>query len=280
MAVRIRLARRGRKKRPFYHIIVADSRSPRDGRFIQKIGSYNPMTKPATIELDVDLAYDWLMKGAQPSDTARAILRYKGVLYKKHLLRGVTKGVMTEEEALAKWEAWIQNKEAQIAKQRANTKAEKEALLQKVSGELPVDIPKLDQDEEVVEAKPEVKKEAPKETKKDAPSKAEPSDEVAIKEEPVAEVTTEPTQEESAPAEEPEAKTIEETQVKEEDTKPDSKPEAKQIKEVEVEEVKEEEKPKGTSEESKSEAEKVSETKEEVEAEEPEQSKEQAGEKE
>lgn len=280
MAVRIRLARRGRKKRPFYHIIVADSRSPRDGRFIQKIGSYNPMTKPATIELDVDLAYDWLMKGAQPSDTARAILRYKGVLYKKHLLRGVTKGVMTEEEALAKWEAWIQNKEAQIAKQRANTKAEKEALLQKVSGELPVDIPKLDQDEEVVEAKPEVKKEAPKETKKDAPSKAEPSDEVAIKEEPVAEVTTEPTQEESAPAEEPEAKTIEETQVKEEDAKPDSKPEAKQIKEVEVEEVKEEEKPKGTSEESKSEAEKVSETKEEVEAEEPEQSKEQAGEKE
>jgi small subunit ribosomal protein S16 len=151
MAVRIRLARRGRKKKPFYHIIIADSRAPRDGRFIEKIGSYNPMTKPATIELDVDLAYAWLMKGAQPSDTARAILRYKGVLYKKHLLRGVSKGVMTEEEALAKWEVWIQNKEAQVAKERDKTQAERAALLKKVSGEIPAEVQQGGGVEEVVE---------------------------------------------------------------------------------------------------------------------------------
>ena len=89
MAVKIRLQRKGRRKRPFYHIVVADARAPRDGRFIEKLGTYNPMTSPATIDLDRDAAFEWLMKGAQPTDTARAILRFKGVLYKKHLDRGV-----------------------------------------------------------------------------------------------------------------------------------------------------------------------------------------------
>ncbi|MDH3651908.1 MAG: 30S ribosomal protein S16, partial [Saprospiraceae bacterium] len=86
MPVKIRLQRRGRKKRPFYHIIIADSRAPRDGRFIESIGTYDPMTRPATINLDREKAYDWLMKGAQPTETMRAILRFKGVLYKKHLM--------------------------------------------------------------------------------------------------------------------------------------------------------------------------------------------------
>ena len=99
MAVKLRLQRHGRKQRPFYHIVVADSRAPRDGRFIEKIGTYNPMTKPATINLDRDAAFEWLMKGAQPTDTVRAMLRFKGVLYKKHLQRGVAKGAMTQEEA-------------------------------------------------------------------------------------------------------------------------------------------------------------------------------------
>ncbi|MEO1714380.1 MAG: 30S ribosomal protein S16, partial [Bacteroidota bacterium] len=99
MPVKIRLQRRGRKKAPFYHIVVADSRAPRDGKFIEKVGTYNPLTKPATIDLDRDLAFDWLMKGAQPTDTVRAILRFKGVLYKKHLYRGVKKGALTQEEA-------------------------------------------------------------------------------------------------------------------------------------------------------------------------------------
>ena len=99
MAVKIRLQRKGRKKAPFYHIVIADSRSPRDGRFIEKIGIYNPITKPATVEIDRDKAFEWLMKGAQPTDTLNAILRYKGVLYRKHLSRGVSKGALTQEKA-------------------------------------------------------------------------------------------------------------------------------------------------------------------------------------
>jgi ribosomal protein S16 len=104
MAVKIRLQRMGRKKRPFYQIVVADSRSPRDGRFIDNLGSYNPMTKPATIDIDRDRAFDWLTKGAQPTDTVRAILRFKGVYYRKHLMRGVAKGSMTVEEAMTFFE--------------------------------------------------------------------------------------------------------------------------------------------------------------------------------
>ena len=96
MAVKIRLARKGRKKLAFYHIVVADSRSPRDGRYIEKIGSYNPVTDPATIDIDFNKALDWLQKGAQPTDTCRAILSYKGVMFKKHLLDGVKKKAFSE----------------------------------------------------------------------------------------------------------------------------------------------------------------------------------------
>ena len=116
MSVKIRLQRRGRKKAPFYHIVVADARAPRDGRFIEKLGTYNPMTKPASIDLDRDKALDWLMKGAQPTDTAKAILRYKGVLHKKHLLRGVKKGAFTQEQAEEMFTKWLSGKESQIAK--------------------------------------------------------------------------------------------------------------------------------------------------------------------
>ena len=107
MAVKIRLQRKGRKKAPFYHIVIADSRSPRDGKFIEKIGSYNPTSRPAVIEIDRDKAFDWLMKGAQPTDTVNAILRYKGVLYRKHLQRGVSKGALTPEKALEMYNSWI-----------------------------------------------------------------------------------------------------------------------------------------------------------------------------
>lgn len=124
MPVKIRLARRGRRKQPYYHIIVADSRAPRDGKFIEKIGSYNPMTKPATIELDRERAYDWLTKGAQPTDTARAILRFKGVMYKKHLQRGVTKGAMSQEDADKLYQEFIDTKEAKVAARFEQTRAE------------------------------------------------------------------------------------------------------------------------------------------------------------
>lgn len=134
MSVKIRLQRKGRKKAPFYHIVIADARAPRDGRFIEKIGTYNPMTKPATIDLDREKAFDWLMKGAQPTDTARAILRFKGVYYRKHLMRGVKKGALTEEQAMVKYDEWIQAKEEKIAARFAQTAAEKAAFLAMVDG--------------------------------------------------------------------------------------------------------------------------------------------------
>ncbi|MBK7007410.1 MAG: 30S ribosomal protein S16 [Saprospiraceae bacterium] len=138
MAVKIRLARRGRKKNPFYHIVVANSRSPRDGKFIESIGSYNPLTVPATIELDREKAYDWLTKGAQPTDTVAAILRFKGVLLKKHLQNGVKKGAISQEQADAKLAAWIDAKEAKIQSRVDKTKAEKADFNKMVSGEMKV----------------------------------------------------------------------------------------------------------------------------------------------
>jgi small subunit ribosomal protein S16 len=120
MAVRIRLARKGRKKLAYYHIVVADSRSPRDGRYIEKIGMYNPITDPATIELDFNKALDWLQNGAQPTDTCRAILSYKGVLLKKHLLEGVKKGAFDETEAERRFNEWIKQNEEKIDSKKSN----------------------------------------------------------------------------------------------------------------------------------------------------------------
>ncbi|HOI31520.1 MAG: 30S ribosomal protein S16 [Bacteroidales bacterium] len=126
MPARIRLQRHGKKGRPFYHIVIADGRAPRDGRFIEKIGTYNPITNPAEIILDFDKALTWLQNGAQPSDTARAILSYKGVIYKSHLLKGVKKGALTEEQAEVKFQNWLKEKEAKIeAKRRGLTDAER-----------------------------------------------------------------------------------------------------------------------------------------------------------
>lgn len=115
MAVKIRLARRGRKKRAMYDVVIADARAPRDGRFIEKIGTYNPNVDPAAINIDNDKAFDWVMKGAQPTDTVRAMLSYRGVMFRKHLQGGVTKGAITQEEADKKLEAWLEGKNAQIS---------------------------------------------------------------------------------------------------------------------------------------------------------------------
>ncbi len=119
MAVKIRLARHGKKNFAFFHIVVADSRAPRDGRFIERIGSYNPNTNPATIELDNEKALTWINNGAQPSDTCRRILSYKGVLLKKHLLEGVKKGALTQEVADAKWGAWMAEKESKVSAKKS-----------------------------------------------------------------------------------------------------------------------------------------------------------------
>ena len=114
MATKIRLQRHGKKGKPFYYVVVADSRAPRDGKFIERLGSYNPNTNPATIEINFEKALSWINNGAQPTDTARAILSYKGVLYKKHLEGGVKKGALTAEQAEAKFNEWLQGKDEKI----------------------------------------------------------------------------------------------------------------------------------------------------------------------
>lgn len=122
MAVKLRLQRHGSKKRPFYFIVVADARAPRDGKFIQKVGTYNPLTVPATIQLDRQKALEWLHKGAQPTDTVRRILSFKGVLYLKHLLRGVKLGLFDEATAMTKFQAWHDEHEQNIRRRNEEHK--------------------------------------------------------------------------------------------------------------------------------------------------------------
>ncbi|MFH1160331.1 MAG: 30S ribosomal protein S16 [bacterium] len=135
MPTKIRLQRKGKRGQPFYHIVIADGRAPRDGRFIEKIGYYNPLTKPAEIEINFESALTWLQKGAQPTDTVRAILSYKGIIYKNHLLKGVLKGAMTAEQAEEKFQTWVKEKEAKISSKKTEhelslKEARKEALSQ------------------------------------------------------------------------------------------------------------------------------------------------------
>ncbi len=124
MPAKIRLTRHGKKHNAYYHIVVADGRAPRDGKFIEVIGNYNPNTNPATINLDATKALNWLNKGAQPTDTCRAILSYKGVLYRNHLNKGVLKGALTAEQADAKFEQWLQEKNLKIDDKRKRVSSE------------------------------------------------------------------------------------------------------------------------------------------------------------
>jgi small subunit ribosomal protein S16 len=127
MAVKIRLARRGRKKAAIYDIIVADARSPRDGKFIEKLGTYNPNTNPASINFDQDKAFQWMMNGAQPTDTVKAMLSYTGVLFRRHLQIGVIKGAISQETADARLEEWKKEKETKIEGKRQGLVSDKEA---------------------------------------------------------------------------------------------------------------------------------------------------------
>ncbi|HEY5750940.1 MAG TPA: 30S ribosomal protein S16 [Chryseolinea sp.] len=124
--VKIRLARRGRKKLAMYDVVVADARAPRDGRFIEKIGTYNPLTTPASIDLNDEKAFKWLMNGAQPSDTVKAMLSYRGIMLKKHLQIGVIKGAITQDQADAKLADWLKSKEAKIEAKKSKATATKE----------------------------------------------------------------------------------------------------------------------------------------------------------
>ena len=147
MAVKIRLSRRGRKKLAMFDVVVSDARAPRDGRFIEKLGTYNPNTNPATVVLNEKQAIKWVMDGAQPTDTAKAILSYKGILYAKHLQVGVIKGALTQEQADAKFEAWkaekeikIQTKASTIQQSKVKSKASRLEAESKVSASRAVNI--------------------------------------------------------------------------------------------------------------------------------------------
>lgn len=159
MPVKIRLQRHGKKGKPFYWIVAADARAKRDGKYLEKLGIYNPNNNPATIELDIDGAVQWLENGAQPTDTARAILSYKGALLKKHLKGGVTKGALTEEQAEAKFNAWLEEKSAKVqAKADGLSKADADAKAKALEAEKAVN------DARVAAAAPVVEEEVAEET--------------------------------------------------------------------------------------------------------------------
>jgi len=186
MPVKIRLARHGRKARPFYHIVIADGRAPRDGKFIERIGSYNPTTNPATIDLNFDKALEWLIKGAQPTDTVRSILSYEGVMYKKHLLGGVSKGAFDEKAMESKFEAWKQEKAVKIQDNRNSiSKSAQEIADKKLAGEKEVNEARVAEMAKKIAEENKALEDAAKEA--DAAKAAEEAEKEVVEEAPVAE---------------------------------------------------------------------------------------------
>ncbi|MDO4672399.1 30S ribosomal protein S16 [Falsiporphyromonas endometrii] len=183
MATKIRLQRHGRKGYPFYKIVIADSRAPRDGKFIERIGSYNPNTNPATVDINFDRALYWLETGAEPTDTARHILSREGVLLMKHLRGGVKKGAFNEEEAQRRFEAFIQGKKDLLSKVKADEvkkteEAEKAAL--EAEKKFSEDMKKALEEKKAAEAK--AKAEAEAAAKAEAEAAEAPKEEAAEKE--------------------------------------------------------------------------------------------------
>jgi small subunit ribosomal protein S16 len=210
MATRIRLQRHGKKGKPFFHIVVADSRSKRDGRFIEKLGTYNPNTNPATIDLDFDRSVHWVSVGASPSETAKAILSYKGVLMKEHLMRGVTKGALTEEQMEAKYAKWLDEK-ANIIDQKVNklSKAKEDEEKARLAAEKEKNDARA---AAIAEANAPVVEEAPAEEAPaeeataevaEAPSEEAPAETAPAEETPAAEVAEAPAEEAPAAEETP-----------------------------------------------------------------------------
>ena len=207
MPVKIRLQRHGKKGKPFYWVVAADARAKRDGRYLEKIGTYNPNTNPAIVNLDVDAAVKWLENGAQPTDTARTLLSYRGALLKHHLQGGVRKGALTQEDADAKFEAWLEQKDVQIkakvdglSKEEAKTKADAFAAEKAVN------------EKRVSDAKALVEEAAAEEVAAAAALEAAAAEEAAPAAEEPAATEEAPAAEEAAPAEEaPAADATEET---------------------------------------------------------------------
>ncbi len=182
MSVKIRLARRGRKSQAIYDVVVADARAPRDGKFIEKIGRYNPNTNPAMVELDENKAFEWVMNGAQPTDTVRAMLSYRGVMYKKHLQIGVNKGAITQEEADKKFAQWQADKLAKID-------AKKDKLAQDTSEKAKA---RKEAEAKVKEARAEALKKKADELNAATAAAEAPESAEATEEAPVAEATETP----------------------------------------------------------------------------------------
>ena len=236
MATKIRLQRFGKKGKPFYHVVVADARAPRDGKFIERLGSYNPNTNPATIEINFEKALDWVNKGAQPTDTCRAILSYKGILYKKHLEGGVKKGALTEEQAEAKFAQWLEGKAIKIegkkeilskSKQeikKATLLAEAKKKEEMAAAIIVKNTPSEEVEETVVEETPEVEVSEVEETVAEETLEIE-------EEAPVAEAEVAPAEEATEEAEvsaevEEEAAPVAEVEVDEEATEEEASEEA------------------------------------------------------
>lgn len=211
MSVKIRLARRGRKKQAIYDVVVADARAPRDGRFIEKLGTYNPNTNPASININNERALTWLLNGAQPTDTVKAMLSYRGVMLKKHLQIGVLKGAISQEQADAKFNAWLSEKDTKIEGKKdqlaaAKADARKAALAAETAkNQARIDAIKAREAAAVAAAEPAVEEETPV---AEAPvveeeTAAAPEVEATSAEEPVVEAAEEveaPAAEETAPA--------------------------------------------------------------------------------
>lgn len=214
MSVKIRLARRGRKKQAIYDVVVADARAPRDGRFIEKLGTYNPNTNPASININNERALTWLLNGAQPTDTVKAMLSYRGVMLKKHLQIGVLKGAISQEQADAKFNAWLSEKDTKIEGKKdqlaaAKADARKAALAAETAkNQARIDAIKAREAAAVVAAEPAVEEVEEETPAAEAPvveeeTAAAPEVEATSAEEPVVEAAEEveaPVAEETAPA--------------------------------------------------------------------------------
>jgi small subunit ribosomal protein S16 len=212
MPVKLRLQRHGKKGKPFYWLVAADARAKRDGRYLEKLGTYNPNTNPATVVIDIDRAVNWLEKGAQPTDTARTLLSYRGAMLKHHLNGGVRKGALTQEEADKKLEAWLEEKEAKIqAKKDGLSKAAADASAQRLADEKAASEKRLAAAQEaeapVEEAQGEAEapvEEAPvaEEATEEAPTQEAETEEAPAAEAPTEEAPTEEASVEAADAEE------------------------------------------------------------------------------
>jgi len=201
MPVKLRLQRHGKKGKPFYWLVAADARAKRDGRYLEKLGTYNPNTNPATVVIDIDRAVNWLEKGAQPTDTARTLLSYRGAMLKHHLNGGVRKGALTQEEADKKLEAWLEEKEAKIqAKKDGLSKAAADASAQRLADEKAASEKRLAAAQEAEAPVEEVP--VAEESTEEAPTQEAETEEAPAAEAPTEEAPVEAADAEEAPAEE------------------------------------------------------------------------------